>query len=82
MYKVVDTLGFDEERILSEKEIRDIYKENVMDILYNWKDCGDSKIVNDLMEELANVYTCDMQFVIDNLREDMGYNIEKIEGAK
>ena len=82
MYKVVDTLGFDEERILSEKEIRDIYKENVMDILYNWKDCGDSKIVNDLMEELANVYTCDMQFVIDNLKEDMGYNIEKIEGAK
>lgn len=82
MYKVVDTLGFDEERILSEKEIRDIYKENVMDILYNWKDCGDSKIVNDLMEELANVYTCDMQFVINNLREDMGYNIEKIEGAK
>ena len=76
MYKIVDKLKIEDDRILTEKEVRDIYKENVKDILWSWKDCKDGKIIEDLMEELANVYTCDMQVVINSLSDDMHYNIE------
>lgn len=79
MYRIIDTFDLEETRVVSEKELRDIYKENVKEILFNWWNCGDSKIREDLMEELANVYTCNIQFVINNLKEDLAYNIEKIE---
>lgn len=77
MYKVVDSYEIEETRVVSEKELRDMYKEDVKETLFNWWNCGDSKIREDLMEELASVYTCDISLVIIHLKEDMGYIIEK-----
>lgn len=81
MYKIIDTLNLEEDKILTEKEIRDIYKNNVKEVFWNWQGCGDNKILNDLLEELANVYTCNMEIVINNLKEDLGYKVEEIKEA-
>lgn len=78
-YKVIDTLNIYEDRIMSELEIRNIYKDCVKDTLFNWIDCKDNKCLDSIMEELANVYTCDFNFVISNLYYDINYKIEECE---
>lgn len=82
MYKVVDILKIYEDRILTEKEVRDIYKESLKEMFFNWLDYNGEdkdKIFNGFMEELASAYTCNMQLVIDSLKESMQYIVEKVK---
>lgn len=82
MYKVIDDLELQETRIISEKELRDMYKEDIKEIFWNWMDYKDNDrytILSGFMDELAKVYVCNIDFVIARLKEDEHYTIEKIE---
>ena len=60
-------------KIKTEKDLRDIYYEHIKDIIYDWKDCKDIDIINSLEEEKNQVYTCNIQKVINVLEDDNWY---------
>lgn len=58
------------EKYVTEKELRDIYYKTMEEIIYNWKDCGDEKLVEGLKKEKNNVYIVNIKEVICRIEED------------
>lgn len=58
------------EKYVSEKDLRDIYYKAMEEIIYDWKDCGDEKLVEGLKKEKSNVYNVDIKEVITRIEED------------
>lgn len=77
-YKLIDNFA-KTEQIVSEKDLRDLYDTLMEEIIYNWRDCGDEKIMKDLEKEKEEVYTVAMKQVIMNIEDiDEYYKIEKL----
>lgn len=60
-------------KIVNEKEIRDIYYKLMEEIIFNWKDCKDKTIIENLQKEKEQVYFCDIKKVISTIMEDDKY---------
>lgn len=68
------------ETIKTEKELRDLYYNDVNDIIFNWKNCGDETILKKLEKEKSEVYTCDFYIVKTRLEEDNWfYKIKEVK---
>lgn len=58
------------QKIVDEKDLRDIYYKNMEEIIYNWQNCGDKKLVEELKKEKENVYNVNIKEVINRIEED------------
>lgn len=65
------------ETIKTEKELRDLYYEDLKEII---KECKDNNTIKNLKQELDNVYLCDFNKVKKTLEEDnFFYEIKESE---
>ncbi len=68
------------EKYVSEKDLKDIYSKTMEEIIYNWKDCGDEKLVEGLIKEKENVYNVSIDYAIKRIEEDNWfYNVKECE---
>lgn len=67
-------------KMMSEKDLRDLYSQLMDELLFNWKDCNDEEILKGLRKEKDEVYTCDIRQVKNAIIDIDGfYEIEEIE---
>lgn len=69
IYEIEDTFE-NTKKLVKEQYLRDLYLKDIEDIIFNWKYCGDEKIILDLEKEKSEVFTCDIEKVINTLMED------------
>lgn len=57
-------------KIVSEKDLRNIYYMTLEEIEWNWKDCNDKDILDGFKKEKKEVYTTSIENVIKRIEED------------
>lgn len=68
------------QREVNEDDLRKIYYDTLEEMEWNWKDCGDEKILEGFKKEKEEVYTTDIKNVISRIEEDNWfYKVKEIE---
>jgi len=66
-------------KIVNEKELRNLYNLLMEEIIFDWKDCKDKTIIENLQKEKEQVYTCNIKQVINAITDiDNFYEIKEV----